>query len=140
MLAHVTSCQLPLAEIRFDLAQHEGRISALEPHVGKGGALAAWRFSVESLDTAADHLMIVAVADSDEAPDQDTARRLLGLPGEVVRSGVSVDETALGKITTERQSDIQRAISERNARYFEAEVKWRSWMADAWMFLQGVMQ
>jgi adenine-specific DNA-methyltransferase len=123
MLAHVASRQLPPVEVRFDLGQHDGRISALEPHVGKGGVLAAWRFSVESLDTAEDHLMIMAAADSGEALDEDAARRLLGLPGEIVQTGVSVDETMLGNMASERQSNIRRTISERNARYFEAEVE-----------------
>lgn len=53
----------------------------------KGGALVARRFGVESLDTAEDHLMIVAVPDSGETLDEDAAHRLPGLPGEVIRTG-----------------------------------------------------
>jgi hypothetical protein len=66
----------------------------------------------------------VANAQVDLNPHQmDAARRLLGLPGEIIQTDVSVDETPLGNMATEQQSGIQRAISERNARYFEAEVE-----------------
>jgi hypothetical protein len=63
--------------------------------------------------------------------DEDTARRLLTLPGRVMPQGVSVDETDLSKIATEKQTAIQRGISERNARFFEAEAdKLDGWADD----------
>src|SRR5204862_3645004 len=48
---------LPPAEIVFDRALHEGKISALEPYVGQSGALALVLFTVESLDHAEDYLI-----------------------------------------------------------------------------------
>ncbi|TAN06584.1 MAG: DEAD/DEAH box helicase [Rhodanobacteraceae bacterium] len=123
LLAHVESRELPTAEIRFDLGQHQGRISALESHTGERGTLAAWRFSVESLDAAEDHLIVVAMTDSGEALDDDAARRLLTLPGELIQQGISLDETRLSEIAVERQAAIQRDVSTRNARFFEAEAE-----------------
>ena len=131
LLAHVESRELPTAEIRFDLGQHEGRISALESHVGERGILAAWRFSVESLDAAEDHLIVVAITDTGEALEEDAARRLLTLPGEIARQGVSLDETRLSEIAAERQTAIQRDVSTRNSRFFEAEAeKLEGWADD----------
>lgn len=131
LLAHVESRALPTAEIRFDLGQHAGRISALESRVGECGVLAAWRFSVESLDAAEDHLIVVAITDTGEALDEDAARRLLTLPGEIARQGVSLDETRLSEIAAERQTAIQRDVSARNSRFFEAEAeKLEGWADD----------
>jgi len=131
LVAHAKSRELPPVEIRFDHGQHEGRISALQPFIGKRGQLEVWQFSVESLDQAEDHLIVAAVTDDGQAMDEEAARRLLTLPGEVVAQGVSVDETALGHIASERQAVIQRGISERNARFFEAEAeKLEGWADD----------
>ncbi len=131
LLAHVKSRELPAAEIRFDLVRHEGRVSALEPYIGKGGTLAAWCLSVGSLDAIEDHLTVTAVTDAGEALDDDAARRLLTLPGEILQQDVSVDETRLSQIAAERQAAIQRNVSERNARFFEAETeKLEGWADD----------
>jgi adenine-specific DNA-methyltransferase len=131
VLAQTKAGEAAAAKIRFDLSLHEGRISALEPHVGKEGVLAAWSFSLESLDTAEDHLIVVAMTDAGELLDEATARRLLALHGEIVQRGVSLDETSLSKIAAERQSAIQRSVSERNSRFFEAETeKLEAWSDD----------
>lgn len=131
LIAVVKEQPLPTAEIRFDLGRHEGRISALDPFVGRRGTLAAWYFSVEALDQAEDHLIVAAMTDDGQILDEDAARRLLSVPGEVVRQGVSLDETPLAQIAAERQAAIQRGISERNARFFEAESeKLEGWADD----------
>lgn len=131
LLAKAKAHDLPSAEIRFDYSQHAGKVSALQPFVGKRGQLAVWQFSVESLDQAEDHLIVVAATDDGRTLDEDAARRLLTLPGEVIAHGVSVDETILGESVGERQSTIQRGISERNARFFEAEAeKLEGWADD----------
>jgi adenine-specific DNA-methyltransferase len=123
LIAHAKARELSPAEIRFDHARHEGKISALQPFIGRQGQLAVWQFSVESLDQAEDHLIVAAVTDDGEALDEGTAIRLLTLPGEMVRQDVTVDETRLNEIAEGRQAAIQRGISERNARFFEAEAE-----------------
>ncbi|MDN5874351.1 MAG: DEAD/DEAH box helicase, partial [Sinobacteraceae bacterium] len=131
LVVHAKTSELPPAEIRFDHSQHEGRISALLPFIGKRGQLAVWQFNVESLDQAEDHLIVAAVTDDGQAMDEEAARRLLTLPAEVVAQGVSMDETTLDHIANERQDVIQRGISERNARFFEAEAeKLEGWADD----------
>ena len=123
LIAHAKARELSPAEIRFDHARHEGKISALQPFIGRQGHLAVWQLSVESLEQAEDHLIVAAVTDDGEVLDEDTACRLLTLPGEMVRQDVTVDETRLNEIADGRQAAIQRGISERNARFFEAEAE-----------------
>lgn len=123
LLARAKSLELPIVEVRFDHSQHEGKISALDSYIGKRGTLAAWCFSVESLDQAEDHLIVAAVTDDGQTLDEEAARRLLTLPGEVRTQGVSVDEAVLRQAAEIRQADIQRGISERNAQFFEAEAE-----------------
>jgi len=68
---------LPLVEIQFDYGQHDGKVTALEPFIGKTGWLALSLFSVESLDQGEDHLIFSAVTDDGQTLDDEVAQRLL---------------------------------------------------------------
>ena len=124
LLARARDRELPPAEINFDYARHDGKVSILEPYIGRAGWLTASLFTVESLDQAEDHLIIAAVSDEDRALDSETSARLLSLPGEVTGtlSGLHYPES-LDELTLQRQATIRKAISERNARFFEAEAE-----------------
>ncbi len=123
---------LPLAEMRFDYDSHAGKVTILEPLRGKSGTLTASLFSVESLDQGEDHIILSAVSDDGVALDEETAARLLSLPGEVageVAGRQSLEQ--LEGLTRQKQSAIQKGISERNAKFFEAEAdKLDGWADD----------
>lgn len=133
VLSQARSRTLPTSEVRFDLKAHAGRVTILEPFVGKGGWLTLSLFTVESLDQAEDYLIFSAVTDDGQELDQEMAERLLRLPGTTdgrSRSGVDAAQV-LEAITEHRQTAIQRSISERNARFFEAEAdKLDGWADD----------
>ena len=124
--------ELPPAEIHFYYGRHEGKITALEPFIGKAGWLTLSMFGVESLDQAEDHLIFAATTDDSQALNDDAAARLLTLPGSVI-GPVQTDGAAmrLETLSQQRQAAIQRNISERNARFFAAEAdKLDGWADD----------
>jgi hypothetical protein len=108
-------------------------VSVLEPFVGKCGSLSLSLFTVESLEQAEDHLIFVAVTDEGHILDEEVTRRLFSLPdaaGAVVSYGPS-EKACLETVTQNRKAEIQRGISERNARFFEAEAdKLDGWADD----------
>jgi ERCC4-related helicase len=132
LLARAKCRDLPPAEIRFDYGRHEGRVSILEPYTGQTGWLAASIFTIESLDQAEDHLIVAAVTDQGLPLDEETASRLLSLPGEVAGTVTSEPNNGvLDTITEKRQAAIQKEVSERNARFFGAEAeKLEGWADD----------
>ena len=146
VLAQAKGRELPLAGIRFAYADHEGRITVLEPLIGKSGWLSLSLFTVEALDLAEDHLIFAAVTEDGQMLDDEVASRLMTLPaanfplpvGDVASGsplppgdGPGVRENLLESITTQRQIAIKRTISERNARFFEAEAdKLDGWADD----------
>jgi adenine-specific DNA-methyltransferase len=136
LLARAKERDLPAAEIHFDYGRHDGKITPLEPFIGRGGWLALSLFSVESLDLAEDHLILSAVTDDGETLDEEVAARLFSLPGRVLprANDPAPGEDVPGRIETvtrEREAAIQRGISERNARFFEAEAdKLDGWADD----------
>jgi adenine-specific DNA-methyltransferase len=113
----------------------------LEPLIGKSGWLTLSLFSVESLDQAEDHLIIAAETDDGQPLEEEVAARLLTLPGNCpplpLGQGLGVRESVLHAQIQQRQASIQRTISERNARYFEAEAdKLDGWADDLKMGLE----
>ncbi|MDP1527129.1 MAG: SNF2-related protein [Rhodocyclaceae bacterium] len=134
IVAQAKGRDLPTAEIHFDYGQHDGKVTSLEPLIGKTGWLALSFFSVEALDQAEDHLIFSAVTDDGQPLDEEVAQRLLMLPcASAPRPLVAENKIqgALDSVTQHRQATIQRDVSERNARFFEAEAdKLDGWADD----------
>lgn len=123
---------LPDAAIEFIYRDHAGKVSLLEPLLGKSGWLTLSLFSVESLDQAEDHWLFAGATDDGETLEPDAAARLLTLPARVVNEALTAGPPAmLGSLADTAQQSIQRGISERNARFFEAEAdKLEGWADD----------
>lgn len=137
VIRQAKSRNLPSAEIHFDYVAYEGKVSILEPLLGKSGLLALSLFTVEALDQAEDYLIFAAITDDSQSLDEETARRLFSLPGAVATNHVDVSSPFLESFTQQRKNEIQRNISERNARFFEAEAeKLDSWADDLKVLLE----
>ena len=132
LITQAKSRDLPIAEVEFRYADHDGKISILEPLRGKSGTLAVSLFTVESMDQAEDHLVFAACTDDETMLDEEQVRRMLTLPARTTDSLLGL--SAPGKLdafTATRQKAIQREVSERNARFYEAEAaKLDGWADD----------
>ena len=130
VLAQAKARELGAAEIDFDYGAYGGKISVLEPLIGKAGALTLTRLSVDALDQTEDYLLFAAVTEAGQVLETEQARRLWALPARRVNT-LREGRAALPALT-ERAQQLQtqtlRAISERNARFFDAELK----KLDAW--------
>ena len=125
VLAQAKSRELPLPKSASTTASTTARSSSLEPLIGKSGWLTLSHFTVESLDQAEDHLIFAAVTDDGQPLDEEAAARLFTLPGRIGQQAPSsaVSGRASNATPQQRQAAIQRTISERNARFFEAEAE-----------------
>jgi adenine-specific DNA-methyltransferase len=122
---------LLVQEVRFDYGGHDGKISSLEPLIGKSGWLTLSILIVESLDQAEDHLIFAAITDDSASLNEEEAARLFTLPGSVIGPCLNIVPTLLSTTTEQRQVLIQKSISERNARFFESEAeKLEGWADD----------
>jgi hypothetical protein len=132
VVAQAKSRELAPAEVRFSYEEHEGLISTLEDWQEHSGWLAASLFSVESLDQREDYLFLAATTDTGALLDEETAARMLSLPGRIVGPlAGSPPHEELNTLVQKRQAETQRAISERNARFFEIEAeKLEGWADD----------
>lgn len=128
LIALAKSRQLPVQEVCFNYAAHDGIISILKPFLGKSGWLSLSRFTVAALDQTEDHLIFAALTDDGTPIDEDCAARLFSLPGQVAGPFGNPPPAVLETTTEHRQTDIQKRISERNAQFFEVEAE----KLDAW--------
>jgi adenine-specific DNA-methyltransferase len=125
--------ELPVAELVFDYGRHEGRISALQPFVGKSGWMTVALFSVDALGQSEDHLLLSAQSDDGVTLDDEAASRLLTVSAQVgAPTTLPPDvESQLEAQLQSQQNGIRLQISERNARYFEDEAnKLDGWADD----------
>jgi len=125
--------ELPVAEIEFDYASHEGRITQIEPLVGKTGWMTVSSLSVDALGQSEDHLLIAGVTDGGEILSDEATSRLMTIGGRLIGEA-KLPET-VGPIFTlslnGQRDRIRLSISERNARFFEAEAdKLDGWADD----------
>jgi len=123
VIARAKGRELPPAELHFNYSDHDGKISILQTIRGQSGHLTLSLFTVESLDQAEDHLIFATVTDAGQVLDEEAGRRLLSLRGEVGQGMLPTFPNDLDTMTQNRQAEIQHAISERNARFFEAEAE-----------------
>lgn len=133
VIERAKSRELSPAEIAFDYSNHSGKISALEPFRGRTGWLTAAALTVDALDTPEDHILLSGLVDDGGALSDDVAMRILTLAAksgrDVTPSTGVIDD--LNARLHQQQTDIQHAISERNARFFEVEAdKLDGWADD----------
>jgi adenine-specific DNA-methyltransferase len=76
----------PDLELRFDYSNHVGKISVLEPLLGKTGMLRLDCLTVETLGQAEDHLLLSVITDDGSVVPRDVAHRLLTISGAMDRT------------------------------------------------------
>jgi adenine-specific DNA-methyltransferase len=129
VLAQAKNRVLAPAELTFEYGKHDGKVSLIEPLIGKSGVLSISLFTVEALDQAEDYLICAGATNESEILEEEVVRRLFSLPASVTRPvNSSLEHPALSKQAEERQEAIGRQISKRNADFFEAEAD----KLDAW--------
>jgi ERCC4-related helicase len=122
---------LPAMELQFDYSGHDRKVSLLEPLVGMAGALQLTLLTVEALDQTEDHLIFAATTDDGQVLDEEVARRLLSLPGQLIRPNSRPTAGHLTAISERRQAEIWAAISQRNSQFVELETeKLEAWSDD----------
>jgi adenine-specific DNA-methyltransferase len=133
IVSRARSRSLPPAEIIFDYTNHEGRVSQLEPLMGKSGWLTVSLLSVDALGQSEDHFLLSGISEDGAALGNEATSRLMTIRGSLAGEASPPQDvsTVLGDALLSQQQKIRRDISERNARFFEAEAnKLDGWADD----------
>jgi ERCC4-related helicase len=133
IVSRARSRKLPTAEIILDYSHHAGRISQIEPLVGKSGWLTASLLSVDALGQSEDHLLLSGISDDGTPLGNEATSRLMTIGGSVGSETSAPQDISSGLANDllTQQAKIRQNISERNAQFFEAEAdKLDGWADD----------
>lgn len=128
ILQQIKTSEFRAFDATFDLTNARPRISSLEGFIGQSGLLTLSELTIEALDQAEDHLIFVAQTDDGQVLDADMAKRLCQLQTLSFNIAAGADFTPVRGLIDKARVEIQKAISERNAVFFEEETK----KLDAW--------
>ena len=120
-------------ELVFNLTDHPGKISSLEHFKGHSGWLKAQRLSITALDQGEDHVLLSGIGPDGTAMDTELLARLVTVGAEAgtVVTVPEVVQEDLERDLADQGLAIRKAVSERNARYFEEEAaKLDGWADD----------
>ncbi|MBD2767605.1 DEAD/DEAH box helicase family protein [Hymenobacter sp. BT664] len=138
LLKQAKDRQLPPATIEFNYTGYNGRISALEPLRGQSGWLLLSCFTAATPAQTEEYLLCAARTDAGQVLDEDTAARLLRLPGCLLSQPLPANPpTELADILVGLQAGVEARISARNARFFDEEAaKLEGWADDQKLTLE----
>jgi ERCC4-related helicase len=117
------SLELPIAEVIFDLTNHENKISSLDGYVGKSGWLKVNLVGVESLDSTQE-LLYMAVDSEGIEVNKETIKKMLSLASKVVSHNPECDSRAIERLESLNENELTsylKKLEERNARFFNDE-------------------
>lgn len=133
LIAQAKAHGLPPVVMTFDYLHAPNKISVLETLPVKQGWLQLTRLSVESLSQAEDRLLWVALTDDAQLLEDDIARRLFQLPGQVI-GPIPAGDPPPPRLQTQmaiQEQAILQEIGQRNAQFFEDEIhKLEAWADD----------
>lgn len=123
---------LQLKEITFKYSEYPGKISILEPLIGKEGWLSFDVLNVDSIESE-QHLIFSAIDDSGQQLDQEACERMFELPaveGEEFNISSTITNT-LSRIYENQQDATLNEIMERSSFYLDSELeKLEKWAQD----------
>ncbi len=133
ILNEVKKKAIDSAELVFDYSNNPSIISVIKPLIGKSGVMRVSNYTIEALESEG-HVIISAVDDDNSIIEQDIAKKMFSLSGEVHNTETVISDAEIKRINKVEQ-DIINLIStrsaERNSEFFDDEVdKLDKWAED----------
>lgn len=119
---------LDQAHIVFDTSARETKVSVVEELKGQTGQLQVCKITVESMERAEDHLAVIGVNSKGEVIHSEVLEKLLSHQVQSESQTTFALNTLIGKELSRAKQELLGDISQRNLKYFEAEVE----KLDAW--------
>ncbi len=111
-------------EIEFDLSGYEGKITILEPYKGDSGIIRIDLMTVESLDQEEEYILCCGIDDKCNSLEEEHIMRLFSLSGSIINETPEmINLQQVDELATNRERDILKTVSARNAKFFEDEAE-----------------
>ncbi len=129
---------LPDSIIEFNLSNYQGKVSILDPYINKSGSIRIDLLTISALDQTEEYFLYAGHTNDGLTMEEEAVRRLFSLDGNVIENiPIVLHSDILCDMVNEKDHSIRKVVSERNARYFEAEAeKLDGWAEDLKMGLE----
>jgi CRP-like cAMP-binding protein len=115
--------QLNEASLVFDLTNHDGNISALQPLIGSSGWLVAVSVTVESFEST-DHPLLIGFTNDGQSLSEDQIRRMLNLKAaQDQHSGFMASDALALEHKEKSLAELVKMLKERDNTYLRAETE-----------------
>ncbi|ERT12051.1 SNF2-related protein [Photorhabdus temperata] len=122
------SKSLGQAHLVFNTDARDTKVSVVEELRGQTGQLQVCRVTVESMERAEDHLAVIGINNKGEVVHSDVLEKLLSYPVKSDSQTTFSINPTIEKELSQAKQELLSDISQRNLKYFEAEVE----KLDAW--------
>jgi adenine-specific DNA-methyltransferase len=117
--------------VEFDLTRHEGKISVLEKYRGTSGKLSAAILTAQALEQKEEYFLFAGITQDGKTLDDEAVRRFLALDGTLTGGSPDAADAGISALLDQKELAVLRAVSQRNADYFENEAdKLDGWAED----------
>lgn len=116
------------AHLIFDTRARETKVSVVEGLKGQRGQLQVCRITVESMQRAEDHLAVIGTNHKGEVVHPEVLEKLLAYPVDTETQTTFPVVPTIAEELSRAKQELLGDISQRNLKYFEAEVE----KLDAW--------
>lgn len=131
----------PVAELVFDYAGHETKLSVIADLVGKSGWLRLDKLTVSALDTV-ESLLFSAITDDGKSLDQEACEKLFSVQAKKTQYTANAESPVL--LANNQQRRIEASLAqfiEENQRLFNAErEKLERWADDKLLASEGALK
>jgi hypothetical protein len=134
--------ELTTASITFDLSDHEVKVSALEPYIGKSGYALVSIMSIDSFERE-EYLISSAIAEDGTILNKEFTEKLLGLKSSSQKN-VDISDAIVKKLELDQEAQrdaIHENINIKNNDYFDKEMeKLDNWADDLKLSLEAKLK
>jgi superfamily II DNA or RNA helicase len=122
----------PVAEMRFDMSAHSGRVAIVEALKGRSGWLTLRRFTVNAFEIE-EYLLFSAIDDAGRSIDQEACTKLFGVSA-AVHGAVAVPAELAIRLNAEAEQHVRatlnRSLEANNQHFAIARERLEQWAED----------
>jgi adenine-specific DNA-methyltransferase len=107
--------------VEFDLTRHQGKISVLEEYRGTSGKLSVCILTAQALEQREEYFLFAGLTRDGKTLDDEAVKRLFTLDGTLLAGSPEAADTGISALLDQKEQAGLRAVSQRNADYFENE-------------------
>jgi superfamily II DNA or RNA helicase len=132
VIEQAKAAETPVAELRFDISSHPGRVALVEALKGRSGWLTLRHLTVSAFETE-EYLLFSAIDDAGRSIDQEACTKLFGIPATVHECAVLPPDLS-ARLDAEADQHVRatlnRSLEANNKHFAIARDRLEQWAED----------